>query len=148
MAERIAHLAASPEAALDFRSLRREFRETAGYRKREGRPELEVLFEGVAVYGFLELFRYARMAEDAAVASLAPLLLSPRAAAFVEKGRSLVTLAGFTQPWPLVMFFLHTCSRCHAMAEAFHWTCPRCGGEATLTLENSSPWAGSVLGDT
>jgi hypothetical protein len=140
LALRLANLAASPEAGDDFRALRREFKETAGFHEREGKVEEEELFEGIAVYGFLELFRYARMAQDASVASLAPLLLGPKAAAFVEKSRALLVLAGFTTPWPLLMFFLHICGRCQAVSETFQWSCPRCGGHATLQPATPRPW--------
>lgn len=140
LALRLAHLAASPDAQEDFRALKREFKETAGFGGRKGNTEEETLFEGIGVYGFLELFRSARMAEDAAVASLIPLLLSPQAATFVEKCRTLLAVAGFTTPWPLLMFVLHECSRCKAVSENFLWACPRCGGHATLQPATPRPW--------
>jgi len=142
IAERIAHLAALPEAALDLRAVRREFRETAGTSERDGKESEEKLFEALVVYGFLELFRYARMAEDVPVASLAPLLLSPPAATFVARAAAFLREAG-PGPFPLVVYFLHECSRCQALVQRFRWTCPQCGGQATLQTVTPQPWTAS-----
>jgi hypothetical protein len=146
MAERLAHLAALPDTEAGFRSVRREFRDIAGHERREGRADLESLFEAVVVFGFLELFRFSRLATDAAVASLPTLLLSPRAAAWVESARALSTLAGTRHAWPHSAAFRHACGRCKATSDAFHWSCPRCGARSSLALVHPTPWleAGSV----